>query len=391
MFGSALTALEGHAAPEVETAYARARELCEQVTDSPRLFPVLVALGWFSLMRGPAAAARDVGTRLAAMAEATRDPAVQLAAHTVLGLVSFYLGDFEGALDHSQRGLALYDPASHSSADSPAFRANVDPGVSCTGHSAWALWVLGYPAQAAARMRDALALADSIAHPFTIAQSYRFGAAFHLSRRERDAAQKHTGVSFALATEHGFGAVLKAAGFHQGWLAAERDGRETGLEAMHEWLTVCRAIRAAMLTPAYLAWLAEVYGKLGRPAEGLALVEDALAGETDSGYRYWSAELHRVKGTLILQRGGKDASVEKRAESCFLEALQIARRQRAKLFELRAAMSVSQLWATERRREEGRALLSEVYGWFSEGFDTADLTEAKARLEELQQPRSVSE
>jgi predicted ATPase len=154
---------------------------------------------------------------------------------------------------------------------------------------------------------------------------------------------------------------------------------------MHEWLTVCRDIRAAMLTPAYLAWLAEVYGTLGRPAEGLALVDDALAAETDSGYRYWTAELHRLKGTLILQGGRKDASVEKRAESCFLEALQIARRQRAKLFELRAAMSLSRLWAKQGRREEGRALLAEVYGWFSEGFDTADLTEAKALLEELRQ------
>ena len=381
MLGSALTALKGHAAPEVEAAYARARALCERGGDSPRLFPVLVALGWFYLMRGPAAAARDVGTRLAAMADAAGDPAVRLGAHTALGLVSFYLGDFEAALDHSTRGRALYDPATHSSAHSPAFRGNVDPGVSCTGHAAWALWVLGYPAQAAARMQDALALAHSIAHPFTLAQSCRFGAAFHLSRRERDAVRSQTDVSLAVAAEHGFGAVIKAASFHKGWILADQGGCETGLDAMHEWLTVCRDIRASILIPAYQAWLAEIYGTLGRPAEGRALVDDALAAEHDSGYRYWSAELHRLKGTLILQ---DDPRSRKRAESCFRLALEIATQQRAKLFELRAAMSLGRLWAKAGRRKEAHALLADVYGWFSEGFETPDLIEAKALLEDLQ-------
>src|SRR5262249_38765150 len=187
---------------------------------------------------------------LAAMAEATGDPAILLAAHNVLGLVSFYRGEFEAALDHSERGITLYDPTVHSPTRSPAFRANVDPGASCRGHAAWALWVLGYPERAAALMREGLALARSIAHPFSLAHSHRFGAAFHLSRRERDAVQEQADASVALSTQHGFDAVLKAASFHQGWVLAEQGGGEAGLAPMLEWVTVCRDIRTAMLIPA---------------------------------------------------------------------------------------------------------------------------------------------
>ena len=393
MLGSALTALRGHAAPEVERAYARARELCERVDDTHRLFPVLLALGWFYLMGGPSDTARDVGTRLATMAEATGDPAILLAAHNVLGLASFYRGEFEAALDHSERGIALYDPKAHSPARSPVFRANVDPGVSCTGHAAWTLWLLGYPARAAARMREGLALAHSIAHPFSLAHGYRFGAAFHLGRRERDAHQEQSDAGFALATEHGFDAVLKAARFHQGWVLAERGEEQAGLAPMQEWVTACRDIRAAMVIPPYLGWLAEVFGRLGRPAEGLALVRDAFAAETASGYRYWTAELHRLQGTLTLQVGREGVSgtpVEESAESCFLEAIEIARRQRAKLLELRAATSLSRLWVRQGKASEARGLLSETYTWFVEGFDTADLTEARALLVELERGASTA-
>jgi predicted ATPase len=347
-----------------------------------------------------------VATRLATMAKATRDPATLLAAHNALGLVSFYRGEFEAALDDWERGIALYDPTAHNPARSPALPGNIDPGVSCTMHAAWTIWVLGYPARATARMREALALARSIAHPFSLAHAYRFAAAFHLCRGERDAVQEQADAGVALATEHGFGAVLRAVRFHQGWVLAAQGQGEECLAPMREWVAVCRDARIAMLLPTYLAWLAEVYGAHGRPVEGLALVREALAAETDSGYQYWTAELHRLKGTLTLQPGpagvagtsgprpGKSARptpqvtapgsrVEEQAEACFLEALELARRQRAKLLELRAATSLGRLWERQGRGGEARALLSDVYGWFSEGFDIPDLKEAKTLLEEL--------
>jgi predicted ATPase/DNA-binding winged helix-turn-helix (wHTH) protein len=377
MLGSALTALEGHAAGDVEQAYARARELCEQVEDTPRLFPVFLGLGWFYILGGSLDAARDVGKRLARMAQASPDPAIGLAAHNVLGVACFYGGEFEAALDHFERGIALYDPAAHSPVRSSAFRNVLDAGVSCLGHAGWTLWMLGYPDRAAARVREAGALADTIEHPFTTAHEYRFAAGFHLSRRESGAVRECADASVAVATEHGFGAVLKAATFLQGWALADHGGGQEGMARMRDALAACRDIRAELLLPAYLAWLAEVEGEIGRPDEGLAHVSEGFATSRRSGCHYWTAELHRLEGTLALESRGAKAS-----ESSLREALTIARRQRAKSLELRAAMSLGRLWRKQRRGAEAHALLSEAYQWFTEGFETPDLRKAKALLEE---------
>src|SRR6185369_9550053 len=235
---------------------------------------------------------------------------------------------------------------------SSAFRNVLDPGVSCTAHAGWTLWMLGYPDRAAVRMREACALADTIAHPFTTAHAYRFAAGFHLSRRERDAAGERADASVAVATEHGFGAVLKAATFLQGWAIAEHGRGEDGIARMREALAVCREMHAESLLPAYLAWLAEVYVEIGRADEALALVSEGLASGQRSGCHYWTAELLRLKGSLAL------ASSAEEVDFSFQEALTIARRQRAKSLELRAAMSLGRLWRTRRKTAEARALLS---------------------------------
>ncbi len=405
--GTALTAMKGYSAPEVEQTYARALELCGQVDDTPRLFPVLLGLGWFYLVRGPGRAARDVGGRLVTLADATRDPAIVLAAHNGLGLVSFYEGEFEAALAHLEQGIEQYDPREHSPNRSLGFRGGLDPGLSCTCHAAWTLWVLGYPARAAARIQEALALARSLDHPFTLAHACRFAAAFHLFRGERDAAQEQVDATLALSTEHDFTLFLAVGKFHRGWLLAEQGRGEEGLALMREWVEICRNIRAECLLPTYLAWLAEMYGKTGRPAEGLVLVSEALAVGTQSGYQYWTAELHRLKGMLTLQSGlggipgesgsrqressqaddqstASRAHVERSAEACFLEAIEVARRQRAKSFELRAATRLSRLWTAQGKTRAAYALLADIYNWFTEGLDTADLSEAKSLLEDLE-------
>jgi len=256
-------------------------------------------------------------------------------------------------------------------------------------------------------MREALALARSLDHPFTLAHACRFAATFHLSRRERDVVQEQIDATFALSTEHGFRVFLAVAQFHRGWLVAEQGREEEGLTQMREWVAICRDVRADCLIPTYLAWLAEVYGRIGRPAEGLALVSEALAVGRQSGYQYWTAELHRLKGTFTLQAGpggvtaksgsrqresaqadhrsaAPGALVERNAESCFLEAIEVARRQGAKMFELRAATSLGRLWARQGKAREAHALLADIYNWFTEGLDTLDLSEAKSLLEDLE-------
>jgi predicted ATPase len=378
MLGSALTAIDGHATREVEQTFARVRELCDHVDDAARLFRVLPGLGWFYLVRGSLAAARDVGTRLLGMAEATGDTALLLAAHNTLGIASFYGGEFEAALAHLERGIELYDPAAHSPARSSSLRLLIDSGTSCTVHAAWTLWALGRPDRAAARMREALAAIRSLGHPFSLAHAHRSAAAFHHCLRERDAVREHAETSVAVSTEHGFGAVLLAARFHLGWLAAEQGREEEGLASMRAWVNRCRETRAECLNPNYLGWLAEVYGKTGRPREGLDLVAEALAAELRSGNQYWSAELHRLRGRL--------AASEKDAESSLLDAVAIAQRQRARSLELRAATDLARLWAGQGKTRKARALLAETHAGLTEGFGTADWRDARALLAALGDP-----
>jgi uncharacterized protein len=223
--------------------------------------------------------------------------------------------------------------------------------------------------------------AQSIVHPFSLAHAYRFAAAFHHFRRERDAVHEAAEASFALSTEHGFAAVLMAADFHRGWLLVDQGEEEKGVASMRAWVKTCRDIRSECLIPTYLAWLAETYGTIGRPREGLDLVGEALAAATESGNHYWTPKLYRLRGTLT--------DTEKDAESALLEAIAIAQRQRAKSFELRAAMGVSRLWARQGKTRDAHALLAELYAWFTEGFDTTDLQDARALLDELEERRSA--
>ena len=385
--GSALLALKGHAAAEVERAYARARELCEQVDDSPRLLQILRALGRFYVVRGSLDAAGSVGQRLRRMAESTADTATSLAAHEMLGDVSFYRGELEAALTHLDHAIALHAPATHPRRASSTFRPVLDSGVSCTAHAAWTLWMLGYPTRAAVRMREALTLAHSIGHPFSLAHAYRFAAALHQVCRERDAVREQAGISFALAAEHtagetasryyGFSAVLMAADFHRGWRLVDDGRAEEGLASMRAWVKTCRETGSAFLLPTYLAWLAEACGKIGQRREGLDLVAEALAVATGPGIHYWTAELYRLRGELVKS--------DTEAESSFREALAVAQRQQARSLELRAATSLSRLWAKQEKVQNAHGLLSKIHGWFTEGLDTADLNDARALLESLAQ------
>jgi predicted ATPase len=389
LLGAALSATQGYAAPEVARTYARARELCEQVGDTAQLSPVLIGLGRFYLVRGEFQTARDIAAQLLTIAEATRDIVPLLAAHNALGGVSFYAGDFEAALAHLERGIALYDPEAHSPNRSPAFRLGQDPGVSCTTHAAMTLWMLGYPARAAARMQEAFALARSLDHPFSVSYACHFGAGVHQWRGDRQAVRDVEDEALALDTEHGFGLFLTAGAIQRGWLLAEDGREEEGLAQMRDGLARHRNIGAAVLVPAFLALVAEVLEKLGRLAEGLSVVSEAFVAGQQSGQHYWEAELYRLRGALTLRaearpgRGASTAAADD-AESCFLQAIGVARSQKAKSLELRAAASLSRLWAGQGKVREAHALLSGVYNWFTEGSDTADLIDAKSLLEELE-------
>jgi predicted ATPase len=183
--------------------------------------------------------------------------------------------------------------------------------------------------------------------------------------------------AFEQATQHGFGILVATGTAQRGWLLAEQGQSADGLARMQEGIAALREVGADFLLPGFLASMAGTYERAGRPADGLSSVNEALALVEASGQHYWTAELHRVKGTLTRE------SDEKAAEASFREAIAIARRQGAKSFELRAATSLGRLRASRGKAAEAHALVSEIYAWFTEGFDTADLIEARALLEEL--------
>ena len=386
LLGAALTAIRGYAVPEVARAYARARDLCAQLGDTPQSLPVLVGLARFYLVRGDFRTAREVGAHLLALAEAKGDAALLLAGHNILGNVSFYSADFEAALVHLERGIEVYDPEQHSPARSPVLGLGQDPGVSCLIHAGLTLWMLGYPARAAARVEEAIALGRSLGHPFSAAHAYHFAAGFYQWRRERQRVQELSEAAFAIDAEHGFELFLTAGALYRGWLACE-DGRgEEGVAEMRQALARHRAIGAEVLVPAFLAMVAEVHEKLGQSDEGLATVAEALEVGRQSGQYYWEAELYRLRGALTLLARAEPASTAapgENPESWFLEALETARRQRAQSLELRAATSLARLWASQGRTAKARALLSDVYRWFTEGFDTPDLRDARSLLDAL--------
>ena len=383
--GPALVATKGFAAPEVLHAYARARELCQQAGETPQLFQVLRGLWYFYLIRSELRTARELGEHLLTLAQQVGDPVLRVEAHYALGLTLNYLGEFAAAQTHLAQGIALYDPQQHRT---HAFRYGQDPGVACRAYGAVTLWWLGYPEQALQRSHEALTLARELAHPFSLGFALFLTSWVPQFRREGHLTHERAEAAMALAAEHGF-AVFGAGGtIFRGWALAERSvepgagqgQREEGIAQMQQGLAAWRATGAEALRPYYLALLAEASGKGGQAEEGLHLLAEALAVANDTGERRWDAELHRLTGELLLAR---PAEQHAEAETCFHQALDIARQQQAKSLELRAAMSLSRLWQRQGKHAEARELLAPIYGWFTEGFDTADLQDAKAILDAL--------
>jgi predicted ATPase len=375
--GSALMATRGYAAPEVAETYLRARELCRLVGDTPRLFPVLHGLYRFHHVRGELQAAREVGEQLLRLAEGLGDPALFVEAHRALGVPLFWLGEVAAALAQLERGAAAYDTDRHRS---HASAYGIDPGVVCLSYSALALWQLGRPRQALDRSREALGLARDLAHPQSLALALVWAAWLRQLRREARPAREHAEAAVTLCAEQGFPLWMSMGVILRGWASFEEGLGEDGIARMRQGLADLRATGAELWRPSFLALLAEAYGRAGRLEEGLGTLDEALAIASRNGERVHEAELHRLRGEL-LRAGGTVG--EPTAAASFQEALAIARRQEAKSLELRASVSLARFRADHGQPGEARELLASVYEWFTEGFDTADLNDAKTLLEEL--------
>ena len=384
---SCLQATKGPAAPEVEQTYTRARTLCEQVGETTQLFAVLRGLWVLHHVRAELSTARELGEQLLTMAQRSNDSALLLEAHRALGSTVLWLGEFPLARTHLEQASSLYDPQQHRAL---AFiHGGADPGVSCLSDVARTLWFLGYPDQALERTEAALSLARELSDPFSLGYALVFAAGIHQFRREGRAAQERAESAITLATEQGFSALVSAATIRRGWALAQQGHEEEGMAEMHQGLAARQASGAGLAQAYFIALQAEVYGRMGQHEQGLGLLSEALAAVHTSGEHRLEAELYRLKGELLFNNDERrtmnvnDEPKTGETEACFQQAIDIARRQSAKSLELRAVIGLSRVWQQYGKHAQAHQRLAEMYDWFAEGFETADLQEAKGLLAEL--------
>jgi predicted ATPase len=375
--GPALSATKGAAVPVVEQTYARARALCAQVGDTPQRFSTLWGLWRFYWSRGALPTAREIGEELFRMAQRTADPTYYLVAHTALGVTLFSLGDYATARTHLEQATTRTDPTAQHDL---ALRYGWAPGVLCLGAVANTLWCLGFPAQAMQRSQEALVLGQALAQPFSLAVAQHFAEWLYQRRCDVPAVLVQADALLALATAQGFPLFVGFGTLWQGWALAVQGESEAALAQLRQGLAAMVAIGQEQERPLGLVLLAEAAGHAGQIEEGLCLLAEALMVLETNGQGDLLAEVYRLQGTLLLCQSVPDVA---QAEACFQQALTMARHQQAKSWELRATVSLSRLWQQQGKRTEAHALLAPIYGWFTEGFDTADLQEAKALLETL--------
>jgi predicted ATPase len=375
--GVALMALKGYADPDVAQAYTRARALCQHVEDTPQLFPVLWGLWVFYFARGEIQTGHELAEQLLTLAHRINDPGLSLEAHFALGVNLQQLGNVVAARAHMEQALALFDPQQHRA---HALLYGQEPQVTCLADLACILWVLGYPDQARQRSHEALTVALTVDHVYSRALVHFFATWSAQLRRHPQDTLTQAAAILTLAQEHAF-AYLEAMGrLLQGWAIGMQGQAAEGLALMHQGLAAYQTLVGGVAPPHFLGMLAEVYGQAGQPAEGLAMLTEALASVHRTGDCWWEAELYRLKGELLMSQSVGDHTD---AATYFNCALDIARRQQAKSLELRAALSLSRLWQRQGKRGQALELLAPIYGWFTEGFDTPDVQEAKVLMDEL--------
>ncbi len=370
-----LIATRGWGAPEVDRACTRALELCRKMGEPPQMFTVLQMLRIYYMTRAEHRIALDLAQQAFHLAQRSQYPIDISVSHLGMGVSLYDLGELQQARVHFEQVIAAYDPQEQRTL---LFVYGWDPTLTSLCYLAWILCFLGYPDQARQHCQEAAAMARDLEHPFSLTFALAFGCPCYRFCRDPRTVQKHAEELMRLCTEGGFSCHYAWATIELGWARSQQGEVEEGIAQMLRGLAEWRSKGTESAVSTFLALIAEAYGVAGQVGRGLGLVEEALAFVEKSEERFSEAEAHRVKGEL-LQLSGRVSE----AEACFRQAIEVARHQEAKSWELRATMSLSRLLQKEGRSAEARQLLSEIYGWFTEGFDTPDLQDARALLEEL--------
>jgi predicted ATPase len=392
--GSQLAHTLGWSSPEVGQIYRRAYSLCRQGGEDAQRAAVMWGLCSVSMVQAEYQTARAVGEEFLRLALVPEDPAVLLLVHNVILGSSFHLGDLDAAVTHAETGTTFFVTGQNT-----PFIAGEFPAVICLGYSGWALWMTGFPDQARERVYDAVSLAREHNHHPGLAHALYMAAVVHWFRREPQNAQECAEAVIALCTEHSLHFWLAGGTIMRGWALAAQGESAAGVAQIHHALAEWQSTGARVLVPFHLAVLAEALSEAGRTEEALASLAEALTVADATGERAYNAELLRLRGELLLRQasggGGtspardgvastsdRDPSGHAEAEACFRRGLDIACRQGAKSLELRGALSLARLLRATGRQSEGRRLLAETYGGFTEGWDTPDLKAAQAFLQE---------
>jgi len=377
--GPAIQALKGLEAPEAERVFGPAGELSRRAGETGPAFQALWGQWMVSAGLGRVGDARPIGGELLSLAEQSHDRALLLQAHHAMWETSFWLGELSAAEHHIRQRISLYDPEQHRPL---AFLyGGHDPGVCCRQFSIWAHWLSGRPIQAGTASQAAIGLAEQLAHPPSLAQALTWTCVLLFFERNGPAAGYLARRLVDLATERELPAWRAAGMIIDGWSRSEGGDGGAGIEQIREGLVAARKTGTLMpLEPLYLMFLVDSCVRHGRAEEGLRATDDALALMTAGRVQIWRSEFHRLKGELGLSGPSADPRT---AERLFRQALEIARQQRIPAWELRAATSLGRLLGGSDRRDEARQTLGDVLGRFTEGLDTANLTEARAVLSEL--------
>ena len=355
--------------------YTRAHELAESSGEPQQQFEALYGVWHTNALSGRIAAAGPLSERLLRMAEREGDDGLRLQARHSGWATWYWAGDPARAREHADAGRLLYDPKKHAS-HRFVYSAH-DPGVCAGFMGALAEWLIGYPETALASIADSLALAERIAHPFTLSVALTHSSVLYLNRGEPERALRHLDAAEMLAAEQRLSLVCEP-GMLRGAALVGQGAVDDAIARIREGVTAWTQLGRTIYLPYGLAFLAEGLARQGDRAAALAALREGLQIADATGEHNWDAELHRLTGTVLLAESNLDEG-----QACLQQAIRIAQAQHAKSLELRAARDLARLWGEQGRRAEARDLLAPVYGWFTEGFDTADLKEAKTLLDQL--------
>jgi len=379
--GVPLQALKSYSSPERGQAYARAFELCLQVGEMEPLFQTLFMRWSFEMAQGKHRQGLESIENLLTLAQQTQNSDHLIMAHTAAGMSKVYLGKLTQARSHLEQALAAYDPQRHHALVIPTGQ---NLKVTCLSYLSWALWILGYPDQALQRADEAIALARELDHPFSVGFALGIaGCVTHLRCGKYETALEEAEELLQLWKEMGFSLYRAWHLCVKGRVQAETGSVEDGLTSLHAGIAECESLGIVASHTQQLYNLAAAYRNAGQAQEGLDVIEQALALMEKTGECHFEAELLRYKGELLMMQAS-DNGAEAEAEDCLHQALDVARQQDARSWELRATISLCRLWQHRGEQKAARQALTNIYDWFSEGFDTLDLHKARMLLETLE-------